>query len=159
MPTDPPPATPAHSTTPPATRAGLWPLLAAGFVTAFGAHAIAATLGRYATGRHASLVELGLLLALYDGAEVVLKPAFGVLADCAKYEAELDKEIRTAKFTLAELEEEEQSLERLRRWHRDLRARDLFGAPSATLAEQRLKHCAERLEDYTDRVFHHLHQA
>ena len=47
----------------------------------------------------------------------------------------------------------------LRRWQRDLRARDLFGAPSATAAEQRLKHCAERLEDYTDRVFHHLHQA
>ena len=81
------------------------------------------------------------------------------LADCGKYEAELDKEIATAKFTLAELEEEEQSLERLRRWHRDLRARDLFGAPSAPAAEQRLKHCAERLEDYTDRVFHHLHQA
>jgi MFS family permease len=59
----------------------LWPLLAAGFVTAFGAHAIAATLGRYASDRHASLVELGMLLALYDGAEVVLKPAFGALAD------------------------------------------------------------------------------
>jgi MFS family permease len=81
MPTDPPPATPASPTTPPATRAGLWPLLAAGFVTAFGAHAIAATLGRYASGRHASLVELGVLLALYDGAEVLLKPAFGALAD------------------------------------------------------------------------------
>src|SRR5919201_3512161 len=81
MPTDPSPARPAHPTTPPATRAGLWPLLAAGFVTAFGAHAIAATLGRYATGRHASLVELGVLLALYDGAEVLLKPVFGVLAD------------------------------------------------------------------------------
>ena len=81
MPTDPPPATPARPTTPPATRAGLWPLLAAGFVTAFGAHAIAATLGRYASDRHASLIQLGLLLALYDGAEVVLKPAFGALAD------------------------------------------------------------------------------
>jgi len=81
MPTDPPPATPARPTTPPATRAGLWPLLAAGFVTAVGAHAIAATLGRYASDRHASLIQLGVLLALYDGAEVVLKPAFGALAD------------------------------------------------------------------------------
>jgi MFS transporter, DHA1 family, tetracycline resistance protein len=60
---------------------GNWPLLAAGFVTAFGAHAIAANLGPYATGRHASLLELGVLLALYDGAEVLLKPAFGALAD------------------------------------------------------------------------------
>ena len=80
------------------------------------------------------------------------------LADCAKYEAELDHEIAEAKFTLAELEEEEQSLERLRRWQRDLRARDLFGAPSAAEAEQRLKHCGERLEDYTERVFQALHQ-
>jgi DHA1 family tetracycline resistance protein-like MFS transporter len=81
MRTDPPPAEPAGPTTPGQVRAGLWPLLAAGFVTAFGAHAIAATLGRYAAGRHASLVELGVLLALYDGAEVLLKPAFGALAD------------------------------------------------------------------------------
>src|SRR5919202_6199970 len=81
------------------------------------------------------------------------------LADCAKYQAELDQEIATQKFTLAELEEEEQSLERLRRWHRDLRARDLFGAPSATLADQHLKQSAERLEDYTQQVFDHLHQA
>lgn len=54
---------------------------AAGFITAFGAHAVASNLGRYASGRHASLVELGFLLALYDGAEVVLKPAFGIVAD------------------------------------------------------------------------------
>jgi MFS family permease len=62
-------------------RLGLGSLYAAGFVTAFGAHSVAANLGRYATGRHASLVDLGVLLALYDGAEVVLKPLFGVLAD------------------------------------------------------------------------------
>ncbi|MGI8776403.1 MAG: MFS transporter [Acidimicrobiales bacterium] len=62
-------------------RRQLRPLYAAGFVTAFGAHAVAANLGGYATGHHASLLEVGILLALYDGAEVVLKPAFGVLAD------------------------------------------------------------------------------
>jgi len=56
-------------------------LYAAGFVTAFGAHAVAANLGRFASGHHASLMELGILLALYDGAEIVLKPAFGILAD------------------------------------------------------------------------------
>ncbi|MET7665306.1 Chromate resistance protein ChrB [Streptomyces sp. NPDC055059] len=79
------------------------------------------------------------------------------VADCGKYEAEIDKEIRTAKFTLAELEEEEQSLERLRRWHRDLKARDVFGAPGAAAAEQRLAACARRCEDYTERVFTALH--
>jgi hypothetical protein len=80
------------------------------------------------------------------------------VADCGKYEAELDKEVRTAKFTLAELDEEEQSLERLRRWYRDIKLRDLFGAPTAAEAEQRLKHCAERLEDYAERVYQAVHQ-
>jgi hypothetical protein len=80
------------------------------------------------------------------------------LAECAKYEAELEREIATAKFTLAELDEEEQSLERLRRWYRELKLRDLFGAPSASRAEQQLKHCAASLEDYAERVYSVLHE-
>ncbi len=63
------------------TRGQLLPLYAAGFVTAFGAHSIAASLGGYTHGQHASLLALGLLLAVYDGAEVALKPVFGSLAD------------------------------------------------------------------------------
>lgn len=80
------------------------------------------------------------------------------LADCRKFEAEIDKEISTGKFTVAELEEEEQSLERLRRWHRDIQVRDVFVAPEAAEAQQRLKDCAEQLADYTERVFAALHQ-
>jgi MFS transporter, DHA1 family, tetracycline resistance protein len=57
------------------------PLYAAGFVTAFGAHSIAANLAIYGQEQHASLLTIGLLLAIYDGAEVLLKPVFGVLAD------------------------------------------------------------------------------
>ncbi|MGW2072814.1 Chromate resistance protein ChrB [Streptomyces sp. NPDC001953] len=81
------------------------------------------------------------------------------LADCGKFEEELAKEIRTAKFTLAELEEEEQSLERLRRWHRDLMARDVFGAPESAAASKRLKECTAACEDYAERVFRALHLA
>ncbi len=57
------------------------PLYAAGFVTAFGAHAVAANLALYAVERHSSLWELGLVLGVYDAAEVVLKPVFGSLVD------------------------------------------------------------------------------
>ena len=64
-----------------ALRGTLPPLYAAGFVTAFGAHSIAASLGGYAQAEHDSLLALGLLLAVYDGAEVLLKPVFGSLAD------------------------------------------------------------------------------
>jgi hypothetical protein len=47
----------------------------------------------------------------------------------------------------------EQSLERLRRWHRELRLRAVLGAPSAASADPRLKACEAKLEDYTQRVF------
>jgi MFS family permease len=59
----------------------LAPLYAAGFVTAFGAHAVAANLGGYGIAHHTSLWELGLLLGVYDLAEIVLKPVFGTLSD------------------------------------------------------------------------------
>ncbi|MFF8971181.1 MFS transporter [Streptomyces sp. NPDC014995] len=59
----------------------MWPLYAAGFTTAFGAHGIAANLGGDADDAVTSLLVLGGLLALYDGAEVLLKPVFGTLAD------------------------------------------------------------------------------
>ncbi len=75
------------------------------------------------------------------------------VAECAKFEAEIAGEIAKEKFTLAELDEEEHNLDRLRRWYRELRARDLFGAPSFPLAERRLKECAEVLEDFAERVF------
>jgi hypothetical protein len=75
------------------------------------------------------------------------------LGDCGKYEAELAGEVAKGKLTLAELDEEEQSLERLRRWYRTIRARDLFGAPSAAAAEGRLKDCAEALEQFAEQVY------
>ncbi len=59
----------------------MWPLYAAGFTTAFGAHGIAASLGGASKDAVTSLLVLGGLLALYDGAEVLLKPVFGTLAD------------------------------------------------------------------------------
>ncbi|GAS88133.1 MFS transporter [Mycolicibacterium brisbanense] len=65
----------------PVARARLLPLYAAAFVTAFGAHSIAASLAGYTQAEHTSLLTLGLLLAVYDGAEVLLKPVFGTLAD------------------------------------------------------------------------------
>ena len=75
------------------------------------------------------------------------------LSDCGKYEAELADEVAKGKLTLAELDEEEQSLDRLRRWYRTIRAKDLFGAPSAPAAEQRLKECTEALESFADKVY------
>jgi hypothetical protein len=57
------------------------PLNAAGFVTAFGAHSVAAGLGVEHQDIGVTLVSLGILLAVYDIAEVILKPVFGTLSD------------------------------------------------------------------------------
>lgn len=57
------------------------PLYAAGFVTAFGAHSIAAGMGAQSGNIGLSLLNLGVLLAVYDLAEVFLKPVFGALSD------------------------------------------------------------------------------
>ena len=74
-------------------------------------------------------------------------------ADCGKFEAEIAREIGKGKFTLAELEEEEQSMERLRRWYRELKPRDVFHLPAAEAAGTHLARCTEALNDYANRVY------
>ncbi|KJL28991.1 MFS transporter [Microbacterium oxydans] len=63
------------------TRAALVPLYLAGFTTAFGAHGVASVLGAESDDIGLTLLSFGLVLALYDIAEVVLKPIFGALSD------------------------------------------------------------------------------
>ncbi|MGN6103709.1 MAG: Chromate resistance protein ChrB [Kofleriaceae bacterium] len=75
------------------------------------------------------------------------------VADCGKFSDELDREIAKGKFTFGELEEEEQSLERLRRWHRELQRRDALGLVEAVEATRTLDAVSEKLADYSERVF------
>lgn len=75
------------------------------------------------------------------------------LSECGKFIAEIAKEISIEKFTLAELDEEEQSLARLRRWRRDLMKRDVLGSPSAEAAATRLQECERDLEAYAELVY------
>ena len=78
-------------------------------------------------------------------------------ADCEKFKAEIAREIQKRKFTFAELEEEEQSLDRLRRWYRDLKKRDVLELPEAQTAAQRLRTCVAELDDYAERVYQGVH--
>jgi MFS family permease len=71
---------PAPISAPPA-RGVVAPLYLAGFTTAFGAHGIAAALGAETDNIGLSILTFGILLALYDLAEVILKPIFGSLSD------------------------------------------------------------------------------
>ncbi|GAA1990013.1 MFS transporter [Microbacterium pumilum] len=63
------------------SRVNLGPLYLAGFTTAFGAHGVAAAIGTETNELGLSFLGLGLILAIYDIAEVILKPLFGALSD------------------------------------------------------------------------------
>jgi MFS family permease len=52
-----------------------------GFATSFGAHIVAVNLPFYAEKAGIGLTMIGLLIAIYDFAEIVAKPVFGGLAD------------------------------------------------------------------------------
>src|SRR5207249_9802842 len=100
------------------------------------------------------LTDRGRLTAAYEAARA--DEWREVLAASDKYLAELIHEHAQQKYTLAELEEEEQSLDRLRRWYRDLRNRDLLGTALTAEADERLKECARQFDDYADAVYAHL---
>lgn len=75
------------------------------------------------------------------------------LADAKKFDAEIEREISKEKFTFGELEEEEQSLDRLRRWHRDLLKRNALPLPESSLAEVALGKNTASLEMFAQLVY------
>ena len=74
-------------------------------------------------------------------------------SECGKCLAELAKEIRNEKFTLAELDEEEQNVDRLRRWHRELRSRDVFDSVDPATIAAKIDACSAELERFTGLVY------
>jgi hypothetical protein len=73
------------------------------------------------------------------------------LAECAKFDQRIDKEIPRSS-PLPSSTRRSRTLERLRRWFRDLRRQDVL-ASSQKGAEQRQKECGELLEDFAERVY------
>ncbi len=67
--------------------------------------------------------------------------------------SELDRETAKSNFTFAELEENEQVLERLVGWLDKIAARDFFPDERAKDAAQLLDRCRRTLEDFTASVY------
>ena len=74
-------------------------------------------------------------------------------SECGKCLAELEREIVKEKFTLAELDEEEQNVDRLRRWSRELRLRDVFDSVPVEVTQAQLDECAAELDKFTVLVY------
>jgi len=80
-----------------------------------------------------------------------------LISECGKLVDEIDEEFEKQKFTLAELDEEEAELDKLKRWHERITARDVCGCDRAGEAETAMKQAAEALVRYTTAVFDRTH--
>lgn len=76
-----------------------------------------------------------------------------VLGRCRDFHAELDKERQQGKFTYAELEENEEDLEKLSAWLGKIVARDHFGAELGAEAEAAVAACREDLDAFAREVY------
>lgn len=74
-------------------------------------------------------------------------------AECEKLVAEIDKEFAKGKFTLAEVDEEEAELEKLKGWHERIRARDVLRSDGSAESDAALERAAQAVARYTAAVF------
>ncbi|AFW01330.1 ChrB domain-containing protein [Gluconobacter oxydans H24] len=70
-----------------------------------------------------------------------------------RLEAEIARETAARHFTYAELEENDEDLEKLKNWLSKIRKLDFYGAPLASEARERLESCVSLLETYAKAVF------
>lgn len=73
--------------------------------------------------------------------------------ECEKYIKELAKEISIKKFTFAELEEEEEELQKLIKWHSKIEVRDIFQSSERKAASDMLKKIENDFENYSNLVY------
>lgn len=72
---------------------------------------------------------------------------------CEDFFKEIDKEIARENFTFAEIEENEEELDKLRQWYGKIVARDTFCSPLREKAELMLSKCTELLDGFCDKVY------
>jgi ChrB-like protein len=76
-----------------------------------------------------------------------------VVDEAERFREEVARERRKGKFTFAELEDEESSLERLRKYLAQVQARDTLGAPGAARAVAEVEECAVVLETFAQEIY------
>jgi len=105
--------------------------------------------------RTESVADEHLVQAEFNGARSAEWTEF--TSECGKFAEEIAKELRIGKLTVAELDEEEHNLDRLRRWSRELHARDIFRVVESADADEALKRCIEVLNRYADDIYRAVH--
>jgi len=72
---------------------------------------------------------------------------------CEDYFRELEKEVAIEKYTFAELEEEEEELNKLIAWFAKINARDIFHSSESDNAKEKLDQVKKAFESYSDEVY------
>ena len=76
-----------------------------------------------------------------------------LLEQCEELFRELEKESLLGKYTFAELEENEDELQKLTKWYQKITERDFYGASLHPSADENLELCRARLESFSAEVY------
>lgn len=76
------------------------------------------------------------------------------LGRCEDFFEEIRIETEKKHFVYAEIQENEEDLQKLKRWLEKIKKLDFYGAPLLTEAEKQLAACEKLLEDFAEKVFH-----
>ncbi|MCR4436883.1 MAG: chromate resistance protein ChrB [Clostridiales bacterium] len=76
-----------------------------------------------------------------------------LIEKCGDFFAEIEKETARKNFSFAEVEENEEELDKLLLWYRKIESRDLFKASLGKAAKESLDKCKKLLEDFSNTVY------
>jgi hypothetical protein len=79
-----------------------------------------------------------------------------LIEKCEDYFREIDFEIQRQNFIFAEVEENEEELEKLKQWLKKVSKRDVLDVPLRKVAVEKLKRCEKRFEEFSQRVYEHV---
>lgn len=75
------------------------------------------------------------------------------LGRCEDFFKEIRTETENRHFIYAEVQENDEDLQKLRRWLEKIKKLDFYGAPLLSEAEKQLADCERMLEDFAEKVF------
>lgn len=78
-----------------------------------------------------------------------------IIAKCEAFFQEIEQEISRQNFSFAEVEENEEELEKLKLWFKKVNKRDILKPPLRKTALEKIRLCEKIFEDFAKRVYDH----
>lgn len=78
-----------------------------------------------------------------------------IISKCEDYAKEIEFEIGRQNFIFAEVEENEEELEKLKQWLKKVEKRDIVEAPLRKEAVQKIQGCEDLFQDFALKVYEH----